>query len=147
MKTRLALLAAMVGLVFSLQPLLAQDCTFQLGFKSLHDLIPDIVGDCLDDEQHNPATGLTQQSTTNGQLTWRKADNWTGFSDGEQTWINGPEGLQQRLNSEQFPWEAAAHAAPDAGPAAQRGVPPPAPRRRRHRDSQFVDGMGHPCLR
>ena len=79
MKTRLALLAAMVGLVFSFHPLLAQDCTFQLGFKALHDLIPDIVGDCLDNEQHNPATGITQQSTTNGQLTWRKADNWTGF--------------------------------------------------------------------
>ncbi len=107
MKTRLALLAAMVGLVFSFQPLLAQDCTFQLGFKALHDLIPDVVGDCLDDEQHNPATGITQQSTTNGQLTWRKADNWTGFTDGRRTWVNGPEGLQQRLNSEQFPWEAA----------------------------------------
>lgn len=106
MKTRLALLAAIVGLVFSFQPLLAQDCTFQLGFKTLHDLLPDIVGDCLDNEQHNPATGLTQQSTTNGQLTWRKADNWTGFTDGQRTWINGPEGLQQRLNSEQFPWEA-----------------------------------------
>lgn len=107
MKARLALLAAMVGLVFSFQPLLAQDCTFQLGFKTLHDLIPDIVGDCLDDEQHNPATGITRQTTTNGRLTWRKADNWTGFSDGQRTWINGPEGLQQRLNSEQFPWEAA----------------------------------------
>jgi len=107
MKTRLALLTAMVGLVFSFQPALAQDCSFQLGFKALHDLIPDVVGDCLDDEQHNPATGITQQSTTNGQLTWRKADNWTGFTDGQRTWINGPEGLQQRLNSERFPWEAA----------------------------------------
>ena len=107
MKTRLALLAAMVGLVFSFQPLLAQDCTFQLGFKTLHDLIPDVVGDCLDDEQHNPATGITQQTTTTGQFTWRKADNWTGFSDGQRTWINGPEGLQQRPNGEQFPWEAA----------------------------------------
>ena len=107
MKTRLALLAAMVGLVFSFQPLLAQDCSFQLGFKALHDLIPDVVGECLDDEQHNPATGITQQNTANGQLTWRKADNWTGFSDGQRTWINGPEGLQQRLNSERLPWEAA----------------------------------------
>ena len=107
MKTRLVLLIAIVSLVFSFQPLLAQDCTFQLGFKSLHDLIPDVVGDCLDNEQHNPATGITQQTTTNGQLTWRKADNWTGFTDGQRTWINGPEGLQQRLNSEQFPWEAA----------------------------------------
>jgi len=116
MKTRLALLAAMLGLVFSFHPLLAQDCSFQLGFKALHDLIPDVVGDCLDDEQHNPATGITQQPTTNGQLTWRKADNWTGFSDGQRTWINGPEGLQQRLNSERLPWEAAL----PAPPATQR---------------------------
>lgn len=107
MKTRLALLAAMVGLVFSFHPLLAQDCAFQLGFKALHDLIPEIVGDCLDDEQHDPATGITQQTTSNGRLIWRKADNWTGFTDGQHTWINGPEGLQQRLNSERFPWEAA----------------------------------------
>lgn len=107
MKTRLALLAAMVGLVFSFHPLLAQDCSFQLGFKALHDLIPDIVGNCLDDEQHNPETGITQQATTNGQLTWRKTDNWTGFTDGQRTWINGPQGLQQRLNSERFPWETA----------------------------------------
>ena len=107
MKTRLVLLAAMVGLFFSFQPLLAQDCSFQLGFKALYDLIPDVVGECVDDEQHNPATGITQQHTANGQLTWRKADNWTGFTDGQRTWINGPEGLQQRLNSERFPWEPA----------------------------------------
>ena len=107
MKTRLALLSAMVGLILSFQPLLAQDCSFQLGFKALHDLIPAVVGDCLDDEQHNPATGITQQSTTNGQLTWRKADNWTGFTDGQRTWINGPQGLQQRLNGERLPWESA----------------------------------------
>ena len=110
MKARLALLAAIVGLVFSFQPLLAQDCTFQLGFKSLHDLIPDVVGDCLDDEQHNPATGITQQTTANGQLIWRKADNWTGFTDGQRTWINGPQGLHQRPNSERLPWETPAPA-------------------------------------
>ncbi|MDE0047825.1 MAG: hypothetical protein OXO54_13680 [Chloroflexota bacterium] len=105
MKTRLPLLAALISLVLSFQPLLAQDCAFQLGFKALHDLIPDVVGDCLDDEQHNSATGLTQQNTANGRLTWRKADNWTGFTDGQRTWINGPQGLQQRLNSERLPWE------------------------------------------
>lgn len=107
MKTRLVLLVAVVGLVFSFQPALAQDCSFQLGFKALHDLIPDIVGDCLDDERHNPATGITRQTTANGHLTWRKADNWTGFTDGQRTWINGPEGLQQRPNSERLPWEVA----------------------------------------
>ena len=105
MKTRLILLIAVVGLAFSFQPALAQDCVFQLGFKALHDLIPDVVGDCLDNERHNPAAGITKQSTTNGQLIWRKADNWTGFTDGQHTWINGPQGLQQRLNTERLPWE------------------------------------------
>ncbi len=108
MKTRLTLLIAIVGLVFASQPVLAQDCVFQLGFKTTHDLIPDIVGDCLENEQHDPETGMTLQNTTNGHLIWRKADNWTAFTDGQRTWINGPEGLQQRLNTERFPWEAPA---------------------------------------
>ena len=106
MKTRLALLIVIVGLVFSSQPVHAQDCVFQLGFKTLHEAIPDIVGDCLEDERHDLENGTTVQHTTNGRLIWRKADNWTAFTDGERTWINGPEGLQQRLNSERFPWEA-----------------------------------------
>ena len=53
---------------------------FQLGFKALRDLIPDVIGDCVENEQHNPETGMTLQTTTNGQLIWRKADNWTGFT-------------------------------------------------------------------
>jgi hypothetical protein len=106
MKSRLALLIAVVGLLFSSQPLLAQDCAFQLGFMALRDLIPDVVGDCLENERHNPETGVTLQRTTNGRLTWRKADNWTAFTDGERTWINGPEGLQERLNAKRLPWEA-----------------------------------------
>ncbi|MCL5946551.1 MAG: hypothetical protein M1298_00805, partial [Chloroflexi bacterium] len=32
-------------------------CQFILGFKTLHDLIPIIVGSCLDNEQHNPLNG------------------------------------------------------------------------------------------
>ena len=110
MKTRLVLVIAFLGLVFSFQPVLAQDCVFQLGFKALRDLIPDVVGDCLENERHDPETGMTLQNTTNGQLIWRKADNWTAFTDGQHTWINGPEGLQQRLNTERFPWEAPAPA-------------------------------------
>ena len=113
MKTRLVLLIAVVGLVFASQPVLAQDCVFQLGFRALHDQIPDIVGDCLENEQHNPATGITQQATTNGHLTWRKADNWTGFTDGQHTWINGPQGLRQRRNTERLPWETPEPASTD----------------------------------
>ena len=108
MKPRLVLVIAIVGLVFSFQPVLAQDCVFQLGFKALHDLIPDVVGDCLENERHDLETGMTRQNTTSGHLIWRKADNWTAFTDGQHTWINGPEGLKQRLNSERFSWEAPA---------------------------------------
>lgn len=111
MRIRLALLVAVVGLLCASQPAFAQDCAFRLGFKALRDLVPDVVGDCLENEQHSPATGITQQRTTNGRLIWRKADNWTGFTDGQRTWINGPEGLQQRLNGERFPWEDPAPAA------------------------------------
>jgi hypothetical protein len=78
---------------------------FQLGFAALAALIPDIVGAPLENEWHNPATGDTLQRTTTGLMVWRKADNWTAFTDGHWTWVNGPHGLEQRLNTERFAWE------------------------------------------
>jgi len=39
-------------------------------------------------------------------LVWRKLDNWTTFTDGFHTWVNGPYGLQERLNDQRFGWEA-----------------------------------------
>lgn len=60
-------------------------CQFSLGFATLHDLIPATVGSCLTDEQHNPANGDAIQQTTGGMLVWRKADNWTAFTDGYRT--------------------------------------------------------------
>lgn len=80
-------------------------CVFQLGFADLHALIPLIVGDCLDNEAYG-ANSDSLQHTTHGLLVWRKADNWTAFTDGYRTWVNGPYGLQERLNTERFPWEA-----------------------------------------
>src|SRR5690242_2510880 len=74
-------------------------CTFQLGFRVLHDLIPNVVGVCVTNEQHNAENGDGLQFTANGMLVWRKADNWTAFTDGYRTWINGPMGLQSRLNT------------------------------------------------
>ena len=32
-------------------------CSFTLGFKALHDLIPDVVGDCIENEQVDPRMG------------------------------------------------------------------------------------------
>ena len=85
----------------------AAGCTFQLGFRALHDQIPDVVGDCRADEHHNPENGDALQETSRGLLAWRKADNFTAFTDGYRTWVNGPLGLQARLNTERFPWEGA----------------------------------------
>jgi hypothetical protein len=94
------------------RPAHAASCQFVLGFKTLHDLIPDVVGDCLVDEHHNPTNGDGLQETTGpagghgtGLLVWRKADNWTAYTDGYHTWINGPFGLQERLNTDRFSWE------------------------------------------
>jgi hypothetical protein len=84
----------------------AAGCEFRGGFKALRDLIPKVVGDCIEDEHHNPSNGDGLQSTSGGLLVWRKADNWTAFTDGSSTWVNGPLGLQTRGNSERFPWES-----------------------------------------
>jgi len=102
----------------------SQPCSFALGFAALHDLIPATVGNCVDNEAHDPTTGDALQQTTNGLLVWRKFDNWTAFTDGSQTWVNGPLGLQQRSNTERFWWEA--------NPDGLAIVPSPAPGERCH---------------
>lgn len=105
----------------------ASDCKFIGGFRQLHDLIPDIVGDCIENEQHNPTTGDALQRTTRGLLVWRKADNWTAFTDGVTTWVNGPNGIQSRSNAERFPWEAAS-APPPPPPSSESSPSTSAPR-------------------
>ena len=107
-------------------------CRFVLGFASLKALIdtaegPDKVGECLENQHSNPVNGDALQQTTGGLMVWRKLDNWTAFTDGYRTWINGPNGLQSRLNTEQFDWEGGDQATPvpvpdatpDATPAPQ----------------------------
>ena len=99
-------------------------CQFVLGFGALRDLIgPETVGECLEDQRF-AANGNAEQLTTRGLLVWRKADNWTAFTDGFRTWLNGPYGLQQRLNSERYEWEGPD---PPAAPPAPLPVPQPAP--------------------
>ena len=96
-------------------------CEFVLGFKTLRDLIGhDVVGECLENQRYN-AIGNSEQQTTSGLLVWRKADNWTAFTDGHRTWISGPNGLEQRLNTERFAWE------PDYAPGGSIATPPPRP--------------------
>ena len=85
-------------------PVAAADCQFILGFATLKTLLdaaegPDKVGTCLENQRFNPENGDALQRTTGGLLVWRKADNWTAFTDGYRTWLNGPHGLQARLNT------------------------------------------------
>ena len=84
----------------------ADGCSFVLGFATLEQMIPQQVGQCREEEQHNPANGDGLQHTSGGLLVWRKSDNWTAFTDGYHTWINGPHGLEERLNTQRFAWEA-----------------------------------------
>ena len=87
-------LAVLLGLaLFLLLPtsVTAAGCQFVLGFATLRDLIGhEIVGECLENEHHGD-NGDGLQQTTGGLMVWRKADNWTAFTDGYRTWINGPK--------------------------------------------------------
>src|SRR4051794_36359640 len=76
----------------SAAPLAQTPCIFQLGFQALRNQIPDTVGACRENEHFNPTNGNAEQLTTGGLLVWRKADNWTAFTNGATTWLNGPLG-------------------------------------------------------
>ncbi len=111
MKHRLvALIAAGLLLLLAVPTAVAADCKLSSGFATLTALIdeaegPDKVGACLENQHVNPENGDVLQQTAGGLLVQRAADNRTAFTDGYRTWINGPNGLQARLNAEQFDWE------------------------------------------
>jgi hypothetical protein len=83
----------------------AGPCQFILGFATLQTLDAADVGTCIDNQAF-AANGDAQQHTSKGLLAWRKADNWTAFTNGYWTWINGPSGLVKRLNTQRYSWEA-----------------------------------------
>src|SRR5438105_2925380 len=82
----------------------AESCQYVLGFRVLYDALPATVGACQDNQAF-VANGDALQHADGGLLAWRKADNWTAFTNGYRTWVNGPNGIQQRLNTDRFPWE------------------------------------------
>jgi hypothetical protein len=102
-----------------------QACDFTLGFRTLRDMIAaqygDIVGACRENEWHNEFNGDGLQQTAGGLMVWRKADNWTAFTNGATTWLNGPFGLATRPNAGPlFSWE-------NPAPPGPPGPPPPPP--------------------
>ncbi|HUZ77607.1 MAG TPA: hypothetical protein VMV93_08520, partial [Chloroflexota bacterium] len=90
-------------------------CDFILGFKTLQALDPGDMGTCLDNQAF-ASNGDALQHTTKGLMVWRKSDNWTAFTNGYTTWINGPDGLVSRLNTTRFPWEKDPIVAPTPSP-------------------------------
>lgn len=81
-------------------------CQIVLGFADLRARIgPEIVGDCLEDEHVDPASGDTHQRTSHGLLVWRRVDRVLAYTDGTQTWLFGPRGLEKRPNDKRLPWE------------------------------------------
>ncbi|HEX2922666.1 MAG TPA: protease inhibitor I42 family protein [Chloroflexota bacterium] len=119
-KLALGLSVALAALIWLASVAAAQSKPeYKLGFKALADQIPSEVGDPLENE-HWEANGDSLQQTTGGLMVWRKADNWTAFTDGSRTWINGLDGVQQRGNDYRFPWEA-------GGPVGDSGQPYSAP--------------------
>jgi hypothetical protein len=110
-------------------------CWFKFDLRLLRSEIPDVVGDCLENERVNPENGDTLQRTTGGLLVWRKADKATAFTDGSRTWARGPTGVQVRNNDERFPWESEPTAVPKPAPGAPAASPggaaaaPPTPQR------------------
>ena len=118
----LILSSAVVALAFAQTP-----PQFKLGFKTVADQISDVVGQPLEDE-HYGANGDSLQQTTTGLMVWRKADNWTAFTDGQRTWINGPAGIQDRPNEERFEWEATDQPSPEtSSPASAPSATPALP--------------------
>ncbi len=122
--------AAAAATVFGGAVLAQEKPEFRLGFAGLAARIPDVVGQPLENEHHNPLNGDSLQQTTTGLMVWRKADNWTAFTDGFRTWIDGPLGIQERRNEERLDWESRATPVPAPMPsptAAAAPSPTPAP--------------------
>lgn len=110
-----------VGGIGTLDHISAQtaSCRFVLGFNDLRESVgADRVGECREDEQHDGDNGDGRQRTTGGEMVWRRASNTMAFTNGYETWVAGPEGLQRRLNAERFAWEPDAASFPRAGDAS-----------------------------
>lgn len=132
MKVALSLVLAMACQVSVMaHATLAQPaCRFVLGFATLRDLVgAQKVGQCLEDEHFNLENGNSEQHTSGGLMVWRKIDNFTAFTDGGTSWINGPNGLQSRPNGERFSWEKdpVRQVPPSVPPSVPAAAPPPAP--------------------
>jgi len=101
-------LVAAAGL--STWPVMAQTtstaaCQLAPVFLMLRDLIGrDRMGDCTSAVIRSDS-GDFNQPTTKGMLTFRPSDLIVAFSDGQTTWLYGPNGLESRPTGTRLAWE------------------------------------------
>lgn len=102
-------------------------CTFHPRLGELREKLGAfLVGDCVEDPLVAAGADALQR-TTRGQLVWSKTDARASFTDGHQTWIEGPNGIVRRGNHERFAWERGAETAPRPSPTASFVLPPALP--------------------
>lgn len=101
-------------------------CAFLPSLATLRaKLGPLLVGDCVEDVLESVEADATQR-TTGGVLSWRRADGRVAFTDGIDTWLDGPRGLVRRRNNERYAWEPDEEAGPRP-PKTRLVLPPPLP--------------------
>jgi hypothetical protein len=116
------LFATLAWLSLNLQPAFSAPC--YEAFAPLREKLGSlIVGDCvggpgLDTEGVYGGRAISQDTTT-GTFTWRSTDGVAQFRNANTTWVDGPNGVEQRSNTDRLPWEidesaAQARAAADA---------------------------------
>jgi hypothetical protein len=112
-------------------PVVAQTSACQIGpvFLMLRDLIgKDRVGECGGAMIRNEA-GDINQPTTRGIMTFRTGDLVAAFSDGQTTWLFGPNGLESRPSGSRLAWETTTTApittVASSVPGATGALPPP----------------------
>jgi hypothetical protein len=146
-----ALLSGLLAPVGASAQSTGSGCQFLLGFKTLHDFDPDDVGDCMDNQSYI-VNGDAEQHTSKGLLAWRRADNWTAFTNGTFTWILGPDGVVSRANTDRFPWEAIEPTPVPAATATPQATATPKPiyawyyKRPQDQPQMCGVGLGNPCL-
>jgi hypothetical protein len=107
--------ASIIMLVaLSALPAVAQTGSCQLApvFVLMRDLLGrDRVGECTGPTGRNEVGDITQP-TTRGSLTFRQADQVPTFSDGQTTWLYGPNGIESRPSGGRLAWETTGYGAP-----------------------------------
>jgi hypothetical protein len=100
-----ACLAAPVGLGPPPRPALA-DCALAIEFQRIHDAIPDVSGECVEDAHREPSLGDVVQATGNGLFVQRAYDGVALFTDDQTSWLWTDCGVLARPADARFDWEA-----------------------------------------